>query len=106
MTVSSPALRASLAASPHTLTVAGELPPAAAALILTDKIKGTVLVKLDRSELPNEITAKLPATGEYLITVAQPLLVVKAKRYSGEYCLTLKASPGTNQVLAPYLWVE
>jgi hypothetical protein len=77
-----------------------------ATLILTDKIKGTVLVKLDRSELPNEITAKLPKTGEYLVTVAQPLLVVKAKRYSGEYCLTLKASPGTYQILAPYLWVE
>jgi len=76
------------------------------ALILTDKIKGTVLVKLDRSVLPNEITAKLPATGEYLITVAQPLLVVKTKRYSGEYCLTLKASPGAYQILAPYLWVE
>ena len=76
------------------------------ALILTDKIKGTVLVKLDRSELPNEITAKLPKTGEYLITVAQPLLVVKNKRYSGEYCLTLEARPETYQTLAPALWVE
>jgi hypothetical protein len=77
-----------------------------ATLILTDKIKGTVLVKLDRSELPNEITAKLPKTGEYLITVAQPLLIAKDKRYKGGYCLTLKASPGTYQTLAPYLWVE
>jgi hypothetical protein len=76
------------------------------ALILTDKIKGTVLLKLDRSELPNEITAKLPATGEYLITIAQPLLVAKAKRYSGEYCLTLKASPVTYHTLVPYLLVE
>lgn len=76
------------------------------ALILTDKIKGTVLVKLDRSELPNEITAKLPKTGEYLIAVAQPLLVVKNKRYSGQYCLTLEASPETYQTLEPALWVE
>jgi hypothetical protein len=76
------------------------------ALILTDKIKGTVLVKLDRSDLPNEITAKLPATGEYLITVAQPILIAKDKRYSGQYCLTLKASLGTYQTLAPALWVE
>ena len=75
-------------------------------LILTDKIKGTVLVKLDRSELPNEITAKLPATGEYLITVAEQVLTAKDKRYKGDYCLTLKARPETYQTLAPFLWVE
>jgi hypothetical protein len=75
-------------------------------LILSDKIRGTVLVKLDRSELPNEITVKLRATGQYLITVAQTLLIAKDKRYSGEYCLTLKALPETYQTLAPYLWVE
>jgi hypothetical protein len=76
-------------------------------LILTDKIKGTVLLKLDRSELPNEITAKLPGTGEYLITVAEQVLTAKDKRYKGDYCLTLKAaSPGTYQTLAPFLGVE
>ena len=76
-------------------------------LILTDKIKGTVLVKLDRSELPNEITAKLPATGKYLITVAEQVLTAKDKRYKGDYCLTLKAaSPETYQTLAPFLGVE
>jgi hypothetical protein len=76
------------------------------ALILTDKIKGTVLLKLDRSVLPNEITATLPATGEYLITVAEPLLVTKNKRYRGEYCLTLQAHSGTCQTLTPTRWVE
>ena len=76
-------------------------------LILTDKIKGTVLLKLDRSELPNEITAKLPATGEYLITVAEQVLTAKDKRYKGDYCLTLMAaSPETYQTLAPFLGVE
>jgi hypothetical protein len=75
-------------------------------LILSDKIKGTILVRLDRSELPNEITAKLPTSGEYLITVAQTLLISRDKRYSGEYCLTLNARPETYQTLAPYLWVE
>ena len=75
-------------------------------LILTDKIKKTVLVKLDRSELPNEITAKLPATGEYRVTVLQTLLVAKDKRYKGEYCLTLEAQPETYQTLAPAMWVE
>ena len=75
-------------------------------LILTDKIKGTVLLKLDRSEIPNEITAKLPATGEYLITVADQLLIAKGQRYKGNYCLALKASLTTYQTLAPALWVE
>jgi len=75
-------------------------------LILTDKIKGTVLIKLDRGQLPNEIKAKLPATGEYLITVAEQPLIAKGERYRGSYCLTLKASPGTYQTFAPFLWVE
>jgi hypothetical protein len=75
-------------------------------LILTDKIKRTVLLKLDRSEIPNEITAKLPATGEYVITVAEQLLIAKGKRYRGNYCLTLKARPETYNTLAAYLWVE
>lgn len=75
-------------------------------LILTDKIKRTVLLKLDRSDLPNEITAKLPATGEYLITVSEQLLIAKSKRYEGAYCLTLEAAPETSQTLAPALWVE
>lgn len=75
-------------------------------LLLTDKIKGTMLFKLDRSVLPNEIKAKLPATGAYLITVAEQPLIAKGQRYRGNYCLTLKASPGTNQILAPYLLVE
>jgi hypothetical protein len=75
-------------------------------LILTDKIKGTVLVKLDRSQLPNEITAKLPKTGEYLITVAEQVLTTKDKRYKGDYCLTLEATPEIYQTLEPFLLVE
>jgi hypothetical protein len=75
-------------------------------LILTDKIKGTVLVKLDRSEIPNEITAKLPATGEYLITVAEQVLTPKDKRFKGDYCLTLEATPEIYQTLEPFLLVE
>jgi len=75
-------------------------------LILTDKIKGKVLVRLDRSVLPNEITAKLPATGEYLITIAEQILTAKDKRFKGDYCLTLKASPVTYHTLVPYLLIE
>jgi hypothetical protein len=75
-------------------------------LILTDKIRGTVLVKLDRSQLPNEITAKLPKTGEYLITVAEQILTTKDKRYKGDYCLTLEATPEIYQTLEPTPLVE
>jgi hypothetical protein len=75
-------------------------------LILTDKIRGTVLVKLDRSALPNKIIARLPATGEYLITVAEQLLTPKGNRYRGKYCLTLGADPKTSQTLAPAVRVE
>jgi hypothetical protein len=77
-----------------------------ATLILTDKIKGTVVVKLDRGDLPLRITTKLPATGEYLVTVAEQLLAAKGKRFKGAYCLTLDASPDTSRTLAPALWVE
>jgi hypothetical protein len=63
-------------------------------------------MKLDNSELPNEITAKLPATGEYLITIAQPLIVPKNKRYKGNYCLILETTTDSYKTLAPYLWVE
>jgi hypothetical protein len=77
-----------------------------ATLILTDKVKRTVLLTLDRSDLPNVITANLPTTGEYLITVSEQRLIAKSKRYKGKYCLTLEASPETSQTLAPTLWVE
>jgi hypothetical protein len=75
-------------------------------LILTDKIKGTVLLKLDRSVLPNEITAKLPATGEYLITVAEQPLIAKGEKYRGAYCLTLGTTTDNYKTLAPAFWVE
>jgi len=75
-------------------------------LILTDKIKGTVLVRLDRSVLPNEIKAKLPTTGEYLITVAEQPLIAKGERYRGAYCLTLGTTTDNYKTLAPAFWVE
>ena len=43
---------------------------------------GQYQTELDRSMLPNEITAKLPATNEYLIKVCKPLLVAKKGIYS------------------------
>jgi hypothetical protein len=56
--------------------------------------------------LPNEIAATLPATGEYLVTVAELPRIVKGERYRGTYCLSLEASPEIMQTLKPTLWVE
>ncbi|MEW6584854.1 MAG: hypothetical protein AB1442_04480, partial [Nitrospirota bacterium] len=95
-----------------TVTVMLDADPAGAGsgkrvtLMLMDKIKRTVLVKLDRSELPNQITATLPKTGEYRIIVAQPILTTKNKRYEGAYCLTLRTTTESYKTLAPALWVE
>jgi hypothetical protein len=75
-------------------------------LLLMDNIKGTLLLKLDRSELPNEITTALPATGEYLIIVAEQPKIAKGERYRGGYCLLLEASQETMQTLKPAFWVE
>ncbi|NWF51912.1 MAG: hypothetical protein HXY47_02400, partial [Nitrospirae bacterium] len=77
-----------------------------ATLLLTDSIKGTLYLKIDRSELPNEIRAKLPSTGVYFIIVSEQAKIVKGKKYKGPYCLSLEASQETMKTLQPALWVE
>jgi sugar lactone lactonase YvrE len=72
-----------------------------ATLALVDNIKGTFLLRVDRSELPNKITVILPATGKYYIIVAEQPIIGRGKRYRGNYCLTLGASTATYQTLAP-----
>jgi len=54
--------------------------------------------------LPNEISATLPATGEYLITVVEQPKIAKSERYRGPYCLSLEASPEIMETLKPALW--
>jgi hypothetical protein len=75
-------------------------------LILSDAIRGAVLVQIDNSALPNEITVTLPATGTYLIIIAEQPLLAPGERFRGDYCVTLEASEGTSQTLAPTAWVE
>ena len=77
-----------------------------ASLMLAAKIPGVLFVKMDQGVLPNEITAKLPATGEYLITVAEQPKIARGERYRGAYCLSLEASQTTMQTLKPAFWVE
>jgi streptogramin lyase len=72
-----------------------------ATLALVDNIKRVFLLRVDRSELPNEISVILPATGKYYIIVAEQPIMGRGKRYRGNYCLTLGASTATLQTLAP-----
>jgi hypothetical protein len=77
-----------------------------ASLMLTAKIPGVLFIKTDIGVLPNEITCTLPATGEYLIIVAEQPKIAKGERYRGAYCLSLEASQATMQTLKSSLRVE
>ena len=77
-----------------------------ATLLLVAKIPRILFIKTDQSVLPNEIAVTLPATGEYLITVAEQPKMAKGERYRGAYCLSLESSPEIMQTLKPALWVE
>ena len=54
-----------------------------AALLLASKVPGVLFIKTEQSSLPNDIAATLPATGEYLITVAELPKIAKGERYRG-----------------------
>jgi hypothetical protein len=77
-----------------------------ATLLLAAKIPRILFIKTDQSVLPNEIMVTLPATGEYLITVAEQPKIARGERYRGAYCLSLEASQETMRTLKPALWVE
>lgn len=77
-----------------------------ATLILKDRIRRVWFFDIDRSALPNEITATLPATGKYVIVVTEQPMFISHNRFRGNYCLTLEASPETAQTLEPTHWVE
>lgn len=70
-----------LAANP-----AGAFTPGKAALTLS----GIGLLKVDASALPNTITATLPRTGRYLVTVAE--LVLRTGKFKGDYCVSLEST--------------
>ncbi len=81
-----------------------------ATLILKDKIRRVWFFEMDNSALRNTINATLPATGEYRVIVAeQPKFRRKwfrARRFQGDYCLTLKSSQDARQTLEPTRSVE
>jgi hypothetical protein len=65
---------------------AGAFTPGRAALSLF----GIGLLKLDATVLPNTITATLPRTGTFYVTVSEPLL--GTGKFSGAYCASLESS--------------
>ena len=61
-----------------------------ASLILLDNIQGAVLLKTDSGTLPNEVSAVLPATGEYLAIVGELPLIARGNRFRGDYRLSVR----------------
>ena len=72
-----------------------------ATLILKDKIPGVRFIQRDRSALPNEINATLPADGEYRIIAAEQAKGAPGMRFRGDYCLTMGSSGGASETLEP-----
>lgn len=69
-----------------------------ATLILQNKTGGFwLLFRRQARPLPHEITATLPLSGEYHVTVAERLRAPWGHGYNGDYCLTLAATPETSQ---------
>lgn len=77
-----------------------------ATLILKDEIHRTWLFKIDRSALPNVVTATLPAAGKYLVVAAEQAKLAKGKKFTGDYCLTLESSQDAWETFVPTGWVE
>lgn len=65
---------------------AGTFTPGRAALTLF----GIGLFKSDTSALPNTITATLPRTGTFYVTVSE--LLLRSGKFSGDYCVSLESS--------------
>lgn len=86
--------------------VSGSYTGERATLILKDRIRRVRFFRIDRSALPNTISATLPATGKYRIIVSEQPRFIKGKRFRGDYCLTLESSEVAWQTLEETRWVE
>ena len=67
---------------------------------------GIGLLKTDNSALPNEVSAVLPTTGEYLVIVAELPLILSSSRFRGNYCVSVQSSANAAQTFQPKEWVE
>ena len=59
-----------------------------------------------RAPLSNAVTATLPASGKYLVVVAEQTKFAKGRKFKGDYCLTLESSQDAWQTLEATGWVE
>jgi hypothetical protein len=66
-----------------------------ATLQLKDNIKGIGFQRTHSGTLPNQISATLPATGEYQVIVAGEPRSFRGKRFLGEYTLTVEGASGS-----------
>ena len=85
---------------------AGDQHGARATLLLTDQIARVVFVRLDSSALPNTVQATLPASGAYVVTVAEHPDFPPGSAFVGDYCVTLESSGEAWQSFAPTATVE
>jgi hypothetical protein len=75
-------------------------------LILIQKGRLSIL-KLDRSDLPNQVALTLPRAGTYQVIVAEEPKILRGKQFRGNYCLSLEASPSdVVDTFEPTAWVE
>jgi hypothetical protein len=77
-----------------------------ATLLLLADIPRVLFVRIDSSALPNTVQATLPATGQYLVTVAEHLNLPRGSAFRGDYCVTLESSGEAWDSFAPTVWVE
>ena len=77
-----------------------------ATLLLLDDIPRVFFTRLDSSAVPDTIQATLPATGRYLLTVAEQPLWAPGSAFQGGYCVTLASSGAAAGTLQPTGWVE
>jgi N-acetylneuraminic acid mutarotase len=84
-------------------------PTGRADLVLVDDMGGAVdLFLIDRTALPNEVRATLPADGTYRIAVIEhhPALLLPGKPFLGDYCLTIDGDEELVETLSPTESVE
>jgi hypothetical protein len=66
------------------------------AILKLSNASGKGLLRLDQRPIPQTVSARLPKNGEYYISVADlPRQTPTKSRFTGNYCLTLDASPDT-----------
>lgn len=77
-----------------------------ATLIWKDKIRRVSFPKLDRSALPNQLNATMPASGRYLLSFKERAKFLPGTPFKGDYYLTAISTDGAAQTLSRYRLVD